>query len=103
MITINKNIRIWKEFNPFEFSLNVDPLKPFDSKLELARIGFNKERIAIKDRWFDVLTPSELVRKRNKNDGYYRVVYVQINMENGNTGRFVEFPKFCTLGPPGFN
>lgn len=54
-----------------------------DTKRNLARLGFNKERIAIKNRWFDVLTPSELVRKRNKNDGYYRVVYIQINMENG--------------------
>lgn len=47
------------------------------------KLGFNKERIAIKGRWFDVLNPSELVRKRNKEDGYYRVIYIQINMDNG--------------------
>ena len=62
-------------FNPIELSS--------DSTPSLARLGVNKERIAIKDRWFDVLTPSELVRKRNKKDGYYRVVYIQINMDNG--------------------
>ncbi len=45
--------------------------------------GFCKERIAIKGRWFDVISPSELVRKRNDKDGYYRVIYIQINMENG--------------------
>ncbi len=83
IITINENIRIWKEFNPIELSLHDSPLSPFDSKRNLAKLGFNKERIAIKDRWFDVLTPSELVRKRNKKDGYYRVIYIQINMENG--------------------
>jgi len=84
MITrINKNIRIWREFNPFELSSNDNPLSPFDSKRNLAKVGFNKERIAIKNRWFDVLTPSELIRKRNKSDGYYRVIYIQINWENG--------------------
>ncbi len=55
----------------------------YDPKRILARWGFNRERIAIKDRWFDVLTPSELVRMRNKKDGYYRVVYIQINWETG--------------------
>lgn len=83
VITINENIKIWKEFNPIELSLDDNPLGVFNSKRNLAKLGFNKERIAIKDRWFDVLTQSELVRKRNKRDGYYRVVYIQINMENG--------------------
>ena len=81
--TNHKNIRIWKEFNPIELSWDDNLLNSSDSKRNLARLGFNKERIAIKDRWFDVLTPSELVRKRNENDGYYRVVYIQINLENG--------------------
>ena len=83
MITeINENIRIWQELNSVELSLdsNNDSL---DSTRILARMGFNKERIAIRDRWFDVLTPSELVRSRNKRDGYYRVVYIQIDMETG--------------------
>jgi len=80
IIAINKNIRIWQEFNPLELSLDHNSS---DSKRNLARLGFNKERIAIKDRWFDVLSQSELVRKRNKNDGYYRVIYIQINMETG--------------------
>lgn len=83
IITINENIRIWQEFNPIELSLDDNQFNSSDSKYNLAKLGFNKERIAIKNRWFDVLTPSELVRKRNKSDGYYRVVYIQINMENG--------------------
>ena len=61
IITINENIRIWKEFNPIDLSWDDNLLNSSDSKRNLARLGFNKERIAIKDRWFDVLTPSELV------------------------------------------
>ena len=83
IITINENIRIWQESNPVELSWNDNQINSFDSKSNLAKLGFNKEGIAIKDRWFDVLTPSELVRKRHKSDGYYRVIYIQINMENG--------------------
>jgi len=81
--TINENIRIWQEFNPIELSFDDNLFNAFDSKRNLAKLGFNKQRIAIKDQWFDVLTPSELVRQRNKDDGYYRVVYIQIDMESG--------------------
>jgi hypothetical protein len=81
--TINPNIRIWQEFNPIELSLDDYQLDSFDSKRTLAKLGFNKQRIAINNRWFDVITLSELVRKRNEKDGYYRVIYIQINMESG--------------------
>lgn len=83
IIKINNNIKIWKEFNPIELSMDESLFNSTDANRNLAKLGFNKERIAIKNRWFDVLTPSELVRKRNEADGYYRVVYIQINMENG--------------------
>ncbi|HAT2049515.1 TPA: hypothetical protein JBK40_16955 [Legionella pneumophila] len=83
IIEINDNIRIWKEFNPFELSMDKNLFNSTDVNRNLAKLGFNKERIEIKKRWFDVLTPSDLVRKRNNSDGYYRVVYIQINMENG--------------------
>lgn len=83
IITINENIRIWQEFNPIELSMEGNQFNPFDSKRNLAKSSFIKARIAIKNRWFDVLTLSELVRKRNNSDGYYRVVYIQINMESG--------------------
>lgn len=82
-IAINENIKIWKEFSPFELSFNDGLSGFFDSRRTFARLGFNQERIAIKDRWFNVLTLSELVRKRNGADGYYRAVYIQINMESG--------------------
>ncbi|HSA30504.1 MAG TPA: hypothetical protein P5160_01755 [Candidatus Omnitrophota bacterium] len=83
IITINENIRVWQEFNPAELSLDDNLSAFFDSKRNSAKWGFNKQRIAIKNRWFDVLTPSELVRKRNESDGYYRVIYIQINWESG--------------------
>jgi hypothetical protein len=83
IIEINDNIKIWKEFNPFELSMDENLFNSTDASRSLAKFGFDKERIKVKNRWFDVLTPSELVRKRNKSDGYYRVVYIQINMENG--------------------
>lgn len=75
IIKINDNIKIWKKFNPIDLAMDVNNIS--------AKLGFNKERIAIKNRWFDVLTLSELVRKRNKDDDYYRVIYIQINMNTG--------------------
>ena len=76
-IPINENIKIWKEFNPIDLSLDECLTQSFDSKRASARLGSNKERIAIKGRWFDVLTTSELVRMKNSADGYYRAVYIQ--------------------------
>ena len=75
MITeINDKITIWTKFNLAKLSMeNISP----------PNILFNEEQISINDRWFDVLTPSQLVRKRNKEDGYYRVIYIQINYESG--------------------
>lgn len=84
MITkINDNISIWQEFNPIELSWEGDNADLIDPKRLSAKLGLNKQRILIRDRWFDVISPGELVRKRNKQDGYFRVIYIQINMETG--------------------
>lgn len=84
MVTIiNKNIRIWSEFSPIELSLNCGIHNSFGLWHDVMRTDSIKERVAIKSRWFDVLNKSELVRQRNKKDGYYRVVYIQINIESG--------------------
>lgn len=82
-ITINENIKIWKEFRSFELSLEETAPNSFDSKRTLARLGLSRERISVKDRWFDVLTINDLVRMRNDTDGYYRAIYIQINMDSG--------------------
>jgi len=80
---VNDNIKIWQEYNPFELSYSPDIEEVATSKVELARWGFNKQRISIINRWFDVLSPIELVLLRNKKDGYYRVIYIQINSDSG--------------------
>ena len=73
---VNDNVRIWSKFNPLAEYLNRHtPEAPSN----LFRV--NRERVSIRDRWFDVLTPSELVRQRNEQDGYYRVIYLQVNMD----------------------
>ena len=79
-IRINENITLWRELNPFELSSKTDG---FDTAKTISRFFSNRERISIQGRWFDVLSLSELVRKRNKKDGYYRVIYIQINMATG--------------------
>ncbi len=81
-IKINNNISIWREFNPFELASDTTFYSNDPNRIA-AKLGFNKERIAIQGRWFDVISLGELVRSRNKNDGYFRVIYIQINMENG--------------------
>jgi hypothetical protein len=80
MITkINDKIKIWTKYNPIKLSME----KPSMDYISPPPMLFNEEQISINDRWFDVLTPSQLVRKRNKEDGYYRVIYIQINYESG--------------------
>ncbi len=83
IIKINKNISIWREFDPIELSTE-SYIFDLSNPIKTASIlGFKKERIAIQGRWFDVITPSELVRSRNEKDGYYRVIYIQLNMKTG--------------------
>ena len=75
MITeINDKITIWRKFDLAKLSMD---------KTSPPNILFNEEQISINDRWFDILSPSELVRTRNKEDGYYRVIYIQINFDSG--------------------
>ncbi len=83
ILKINDSISIWQELNPIDLSMDKHALNLSYSRQNLALMGFNKQRIAILGRWFDVISPSELVRKRNKHDGYYRVIYIQINFESG--------------------
>ena len=44
-ITINENIKYWREFSPFELSWENDASSACDSKRALERLGFNKECI----------------------------------------------------------
>ena len=80
---INDNITLWREQDPIKVATGKSPSGEPGENRNLDLFGFQKERIAIKEQWFDVIPLGELFHRRNKVDGYYRVVYVQINMENG--------------------
>ena len=72
------------EFEPpesFSFNNYVDrALNPFANYYINSILDpFDKGKIRIKDRWFDIISDSILYRARNKSDGYYRVIYIQIN------------------------
>lgn len=83
IVKINENISIWREFNSIELSQNSHDSFSADTKEIAAKMGFNKECIIIQGRWFDVISPSQLVRSRNKEDGYFRVIYIQIDYDSG--------------------
>lgn len=73
-IKINKNISI---SSPLAFFKNSNPLFPKDTQI------IECQYIWIQNKQFKIIQPSELLRKRNNKDGYYRVIYIQINFETG--------------------
>ena len=84
LIPINKNICIWQKYNPVELSLENLSMDSIDySEKFLAIQGFQELYISIKNNWFRTIPMGELYRRRNKEDGYYRVVYIQINTATG--------------------
>ena len=72
---VNDNIKIWEKYNPLE--------------LDNQTILFNSlnfittTRIFIKERWFDVISLSKMVRSRSEVDGNYHFIYIQINFRTG--------------------
>ena len=80
---LNNNISIYEDMGLLLFSVLPQPSSP-DTGLVL-RIpqmipSLYPAKIKIGDRWFDVISKSQLYRMRNE-DGYYRVIYIQINWE----------------------
>ena len=72
---VNKNIKIWEEYNPVQFN---------DSSMSLSLIPLlMKTRIFIRDCWFDVMSLSEVVRSKSEIDGNYHFIYIQINFRTG--------------------
>ena len=80
IININDNIQI-------EYTNN--PLENMDGSNAALRSMLSHDYIIIQNRKFPVINPSELIRSRSKDDGYYRVIYIQINMA---TGEYVGYP-----------
>ena len=82
IITINEKIKINEELPLIKSYANYKEFPTLEINIDYPIVGFAKKQIQIKDQWFDVISPSELVRKRNE-DGYFRVIYIQINTLNG--------------------
>ncbi len=79
VIELNDNIEYWQEDNLADLSLGYVPSA---LSADIAGIGFPRERIAIRGRWFDVIPNGKLARNRSESDRYYRVIYIQINFES---------------------
>ena len=76
-LVLNENIKIWKKYDPIELYC-----QPITDDIAVALIE-NQTRIFIKDRWFDVISLSRMVRSRSGKDGYYHFIYIQINLGTG--------------------
>lgn len=81
---LNDNISIYEELNYsilsfFSNSYSLNNSGPFIPQPTIS-VGPSIKRIKIGDRWFDIIPKWKLYRMRN-DDGYYRVIYIQINWE----------------------
>lgn len=79
-IKISEYITIEQKYNMFEINSNtsLEPLNDptwIDSKL----FGYNPTIIHIKNKPYDVI-PLHLLARSKSTDGYYRFIYIQINM-----------------------
>ena len=81
---LNDNISIYEEVDSSLFSffqtkniLTNELVIPNQPSVSLVP---QSKRIKIGDRWFDIIPKRKLFRMRNA-DGYYRVIYIQINWE----------------------
>lgn len=74
-IVVNENIKIWQEDQAFELHGQnmVVGFSPFLAKM----------RIFVKERWFDVISLSKMVRSRSEKDRRYHFIYIQINLGTG--------------------
>ena len=72
---VNDNIKIWESDIPIEL---------YRRPMSFSFLPFLTEtRIFIKDRWFDVISLSKMVRSRSEIDGNYHFIYIQINFRTG--------------------
>ena len=74
---VNENIKIWQKYDPIELYCY-----PATDDI-LVALFENQTRIFIKDRWFDVISLSRMVRSKSKSDGCYHFIYIQINTNTG--------------------
>lgn len=77
---LNNNISIYEDMS--YLLLKVSPQSSISSIPPIPTMvpSLFPAKIKIGERWFDVISKSLLYRMRNE-DGYYRVIYIQINWE----------------------
>lgn len=81
--SVSKNIIIWQKYNPLELSMQMPLIDSQGNDQELLQarwFGYNPTRIWIKDTWYNAIPLHELYYMKNEVDGYYRFIYIQINM-----------------------
>ena len=80
---ISDCVKVWEKNKPIKsyWAIPFDGFEQFHSEITLAEMfGYNTTRIWIKDKWYDVLPPSQVVRSPSSVDGKYHFIYIQINM-----------------------
>lgn len=82
-ILVSDNITIWQKYNPYGTFLFDSPDEQDNDFLLYKIAGINPTKIRIKDKWYDVIPPMIAARTRSKVDNYYRFIYIQININNG--------------------
>ena len=77
-IELDGHVTYWSKYNPLELAM--DTSEDDQEKLKAKFLGWNPEKFCIDGRWFDVIPARDLYRRSNT-DGYYRVIYIQVNWE----------------------
>lgn len=84
LLSINKNICIYKKYDKLELTFEKASIDfSEDAEKFFAIQGYQDLYISIKNNWFRTIPMEELYLSRNTEDGYYRVVYIQINTATG--------------------
>ena len=79
---INDSIKIWMAYNPMELSMVRSRSLVTPETIDLQVIADNHVRICILNTWYTAIPLYEVARTRAE-DGYYRFIYIQINIESG--------------------
>ena len=79
-IKISENIEIEQKYDLYQYYMTDLSQYNLDLEFLYARMmGFNPTRIRIKDTWYRAIPLFELARTKSE-DGYYRFIYIQINL-----------------------
>ena len=78
IIEVSSNVTIEQKYNMFELQLlKLEELDPLEAEALL--FGYNPTFIRIKDKYYETIPLHRLVRMKSE-DGYYRFLYIQINL-----------------------